>query len=530
MFAALVRNDVWSGLLRRLKTQAAVLVAVAMSAGTSTAQDSVAPPPTLDLERRIAELESIVQQLQADRTQPGQLPTQTGADGDGMGRGAETVNSANLGTSPSASAGRGINLERQRISEDPGASPSQGLPPGQVAGWSNGFYLQSPDQRFVFRITGQIQADYHAYLNPYDHTDIDTFLLRRARFGLEATLYNYYEFRFLPDFGLGKALIEDAYLNIHYWDGFQFEAGKFKQPFSYEQLIQDRYVPTLERSLIDQLVPQRDEGIMVHGDKLLDHHLDYAFSISNGEINGDIDQNNNKDFNARIAVHPFGADYQPPPLRYLEIGMSTSWGEQNQPVQPSTLITPLGVRWFTFIPTVLAYGLRDRYSPELSYFLGPLGLATQYFHMDQDMIASPTGVAARHRVEVTANGYYALATLLLTGERRTGYSQAIDPLRPFNARYPFSRPGAWELVARVSGLRLGSDVFTPGAFQLANPATNAPGATEMTLGFNWYLNRLVRMQFNWEHSWFDSAVQLGPTPANRLHQQDAIGTRFQVIF
>ena len=72
----------------------------------------------------------------------------------------------------------------------------------------------------------------------------------------------YYEFRLLPDFA-GTSVpksITDAYLNVHYWDGLQFEMGKFKQPFSYEDLIQDRYVPTMERSMIDQLVPQRDEG------------------------------------------------------------------------------------------------------------------------------------------------------------------------------------------------------------------------------------------------------------------------------
>ena len=70
-------------------------------------------------------------------------------------------------------------------------------------------------------------------------------------------MLDYYEFRLLPDFA-GTALntiITDAYMNVHYWEGLQLEVGKFKQPVSYEQLIQDRYVPTMERSMIDQLVP-----------------------------------------------------------------------------------------------------------------------------------------------------------------------------------------------------------------------------------------------------------------------------------
>jgi phosphate-selective porin OprO/OprP len=430
----------------------------------------------------------------------------------------------------SREGGRGINLERQRLGEDPGQSPSRGLPAGEVAGWSNGFYLQSRDQRFVFRITGQIQADYRGYIDDNDTTDIATFLVRRARFGLEATIFEYYEFRLLPDFGQGQSRIQDAYLNIHYWDGFQFEAGKFKQPFSYEQLIQDRYVPTMERSLFDQLVPARDAGVMIHGENLFCNRFDYAAAISNGQINGDFDVNNNKDFNARVALRPFRTLEEGSLVRFLELGMSGGFGEQHAPVQPATLFTPLQVEWFQYNPSVRAQGLRSRYSPEISYFYGPLGLAAQYYHQDQALVASVTGPGSRAQVEVPSNGFYVMTTLLLTGEERTGYSQAIAPRRAFDPRYPFANPGAWELVGRVSRLKLSDVVFNPGPMQLADPARFSSGATEMTLGFNWYFNRFVRMQFNWEHSWFDSPVQLGNGAAGLLGHQDAIGTRFQIIF
>src|SRR5262245_44076301 len=137
------------------------------------------------------------------------------------------------------------------------------------AGWDDGFYLRSADRQFGLRITGQIQADYRWYANPDDRNDIGGFVIRRARFGLEAVLFGHYEFRFLPDFGQGQTRLQDAFLNIRYWDEAQFTAGKFKQPFSYEQLIQDRYTPLMERSLIDQLVPARDVGVMIHGQNLL---------------------------------------------------------------------------------------------------------------------------------------------------------------------------------------------------------------------------------------------------------------------
>ena len=122
----------------------------------------------------------------------------------------------------------------------------------------------------------------------------------------------YWEYRLLPDFSNSQSnttdvatpRILDAYVNAHYWDEFQVEAGKFKQPFSYEQLVQDRFIPTVERSIIDQLAPARDVGVMVHGEKLFGDNFDYAFSVFNGEINDDYDQNNGKDMAARVVVRP----------------------------------------------------------------------------------------------------------------------------------------------------------------------------------------------------------------------------------
>jgi phosphate-selective porin OprO/OprP len=124
----------------------------------------------------------------------------------------------------------------------------------------------------------------------------------------------------------------------------------------------------------------------------------------------------------------------------------------------------------------------------------------------------------------------------LTGEERTTYSAAVVPLRPFDPCHPIACPGAWELVARVSHLRVGDEVFEPiptgrtKFVTLANPVGNSDRALELTLGFNWYLNEWVRMQFNWEHAWFAEPVRLAPGPTGLLRHQDTLLTRFQIIF
>jgi phosphate-selective porin OprO/OprP len=307
-------------------------------------------------------------------------------------------------------------------------------------------------------------------------------------------------------------------------DWFQIEGGRFKQPFSYEQMIQDRFVPTLERSLFDQLVPQRDVGVMIHGQKLFQDRMDYAVSIHNGIINGSsTDDNDPKDVSARVVVRPFNSCNFQPWLRLLQIGMSFNSGDDFEAANPSPFRTPLSVPWFTYLAGTLQNGWRNRYSPEISYFYGPFGFATQYLYENETLRA-----AAGSPVPVPINGFYFLATFLLTGEKRTTYSQAIVPLTDFDPRRPIAAPGALELVVRTSRLTVDPTVFQTGANRLASPAVSSSGATEFTLGMNWYLNAWVRVQFNWERAWFDQPIPLGP--GGTLGFQDTLATRFQVIF
>lgn len=494
------------------------------------AQEGPSAAPAPDMEKRIRDLEETVRQLRSERAQVPAIPVahQPAAAETPL---QNTATPANLMDTDSA-IGQG----------DGSGSGSRVL-----AGWDDkrGFFLRSSDDKFTLRLTGQIQADYRAFLEERDYTDIDSFFVRRARLGVEADMFRYYEFRLLPDFSNAQSTtsttaqtrIQDAYINVHYWDGFQIEAGKFKQPVSYEQLVQDRFVPTLERSLIDQLVPARDEGIMLFGQKLFGDRFDYYAAVSNGEINGDFDTNKLKDVNGRVVVRPFNSENLWPVLRGLQLGVSGGIGVEEENVSPNTLRTPLTVPWLVFNSTVRANGHRDRLSPEVAYFYKGLGFAAQYYWEEQHLSPAFNGAPGSGTVlEVPFEGYYFLTTLLLTGEERTTYSQAIAPLLPFDICHPIANPGAWELVARVSRLRVGDEIFQPipltktTSTSLVNPVGNSDRAIEMTLGFNWYLTAWTRMQFNWEHAWFADPVRLGPGLSGFLRHQDTIGTRLQVIF
>jgi phosphate-selective porin OprO/OprP len=491
-----------------------------------------------ELQQRVQDLEAVVRQMREGRGPPPAPPATVP-----LPSGAPTAPAA-LWAAPLADAGA-----YQSLPTVAGPPAVSGTIPSimNAAGWNDGFFMQSADRSFQLRITGQIQADFRGFLNDVDTSTTpnpyvagspvtgspDTFLIRRARLGIEATMLDYYEFRLLPDFAgttVSKS-ITDAYLNVHYWDEFQFEIGKFKQPFSYEQLIQDRYVPTMERSMLDQLVPQRDEGAMIHGQKLFGNRFDYAVAVSNGDVNDSaIDANNHKDFNGRIDIRPFNYPEGWDILRGLQIGISGGVGVENEALSttssPPTITTPATVTWFAFNSGVLANGIRDRISPELVYFYHSFGFAAQYYRQQQIFQLSKTSPL----VDVPMDGYYVMATYLLTGEQRTDYSEQIDPLRPFDPCAPVVSPGAWELVLRIDRFEVGEQAFSAGlASNTGTTNRSSPEAAEITTGFNWYLNKWVRAQFNWEYATFAGPVKIGNV-ANGFTHENALYTRLQVIF
>src|SRR5262249_24710344 len=163
--------------------------------------------------------------------------------------------------------------------------------------------------------------------------------------------------------------------------------------------------------------------------KLLCNRFDYAISISNGEINGDTDTNDLKDLVGRVAVRPFGCSPCGSLLSGLQLGIAGTTGVEEEQAMPQTLKTPAGVPWFQFNSSVRADGRRDRWSPEIVYFYGPLGVAAQYFEQVQRFrpaAASPIDE------KIPFEGFYVLVTYLLTGEDRTAYSQQIRPRRDYN--------------------------------------------------------------------------------------------------
>ena len=93
----------------------------------------------------------------------------------------------------------------------------------------------------------------------------DTWQATRVRPIVEGTLGGIYDFRFTPDFGQGRTVIQDAYVTGRFEPAFQVTAGKFKSPVGLERLQSASDIRFVARGFPTQLAPNRDIGLQVAG-------------------------------------------------------------------------------------------------------------------------------------------------------------------------------------------------------------------------------------------------------------------------
>jgi len=383
-----------------------------------------------------------------------------------------------------------------------------------------GFFIRSKDNSYNLRIGGYMQADGRFYLSEPKPTGSE-FLIRRLRPYFEGTVGKYYDFRFMEDFGQGTTILEDAYADIHYWPEFRLRVGKFKEPVGLERLEEDRALKFVERGLPTDLVPDRDLGFNFHGD-LFAQRVEYALGLFNGTADNtataDGDNNDGKDFAARIFVHPFG-DTSLEYVRQLGFGIAGTYGDERSTTIDSSYKSTGQNVFFSYAKGVVAAGPRYRISPQADYYWKSFGLLGEFVQNTQRLLLPPSTGKAAHPRTISNQAWQLAATYLLTGEDAT-YGQ-VKPRRNFD---PIGGGiGAWEVVARIDDLQIDRDVYKYG---LASASTSSREAFEWALGVNWYLNPNVKMQFDYEHTGF----RYGAAKGHDRPDESAVLSELQLQF
>lgn len=411
--------------------------------------------------------------------------------------------------------------------------------PASMAAGPGGFALSSPDKRWQIRFRALVQADGRFWFDDVQRPQIDTFLLRRVQPVLEGSLPYGISFLLYPDFGGGTTILQDAYLGVELAPWLKLRFGKYRPPFGLERLQPTANLSFVEFGLPTLLTPNRDVGAMAYGD-LFKGIVGYAAGVFNGvpdNGSGDLDNDSEKEFAGRVYFRPF----LPIPhevLGRLFVGVATTFGRVygspantalTNPASTPAYKTPGQSTDFSYISaatgvtpdnsnTVVANGPHNRYGVFLYEALGPLGLLGEYYESDQEV-----GRSGFPNTRVHNRAYQAQATFVLFGaDASYDFVHVKTPVEPAAGHF-----GALELAARVGHLDIDSDVFP----NFASPTGSVRGATEVTLGANWYWSDNAKFVINWDHTEFQGGAK---TPAElAIHNREAeniLLLRAQVVY
>lgn len=408
-------------------------------------------------------------------------------------------------------------LERNlELKEETAAANAKKQP--KIVASDGRFEIASADGANSLRLRGLVQADARFYLDDANAAQ-DRFLLRRARLVFEGKFSDRFNYVVQPEFAGNAVSILDANVTTALTPSFNVRLGRFKTPVGLEQLQSDPVAFFNERSIANNLAPNRDVGVEFFG-SVLDKKLGYQFSVTNGVIDGGnsnpASDNLEGDFTvaARLFATPWAND-KDSALKGLGFGIAAAAGNYSG-AQLNAYRTDGQQTFFAYGATTVADGHASVISPQAYYYHGPLGVLAEYFHADRKVsngVASDTLTNKAFNISV---GY------VLTGEDAS--YRGVTPKANFNPSA--GTWGAFEIVARYAHVDVDNDTFP-----LFAGANNATEVNSFGLGLNWYLSKTVRANINLFRNDYKLAPGAAPAANTALSDDElALITRFQVAF
>jgi|HubBroStandDraft_1064217.scaffolds.fasta_scaffold71761_1 phosphate-selective porin OprO/OprP len=422
----------------------------------------------------------------------------------------------------------------EKAEDDKTAAAVQAEP--NVSFNDGGLVVADPSGASAVHVGTLVQFDSREFFQDGGGVLNNGFFLRRARLILDGQLDKIYLFQFVPEFGNGSGgtanavTILDANVTIAPTQALQFKAGKYKDPIGLEELQADQNTFFVERSLANDLDPNRDVGAEFLGN-VNGGAVNYSLGLFNGtpdnlSSSGNSSYDNDKDVVGRLFLEPFVANRNSL-LQGLGFGVAGDLGrEKTHNAVTSGYKTDGQQTFFSYNSAVYVDGDVWRISPQAYYYHGSFGAIAE--SVESTINARPTAPTATvFPPKVTVENKASAITLsyVLTGEDST-YT-GVTPIHPFSLSG--GTWGALQVVARWEDLDIDHDAFV-GKSPLASPITNADKATAVGAGFNWYLSKPVRISLDFFDTRFGLLDPTAATPQILLHNEKALTTRVQFSF
>jgi len=390
---------------------------------------------------------------------------------------------------------------------------------GQVM--KNGLGIQSADGAHSIALTGRVHFDAREYSQGAYQ---DRMEVRRARLGVKGQIAKDFKYEIIGDFGvsassssgtdsgMSNALTgtDVAYFEYVGYKPVQVRVGRFKMPFSLEQLTSSNNIDTIERSLMGQVegefVPAKETGAMIYGSPM--SGFTWAAATSRGRGNQDA-TTRQTDYIGRVTANVAELSGNKDYIAHLGLAASTGDAKTGTTVVSGRTEAREDSAFFT-ASAVSGLATRTRQGAELALAFKEFKLQGEMFNVKYDATT-----------DKEIKGYYAQGVWNVTGENHnysnsSGTFGGIKPNSPFTAN---GGTGALQLVVRYSELDgSGAGTITSG---------KTSGANAMTYGLNWVLNENARVMLNLIQTKYDSAVT---NTGQLLTKQDAVVLRGQLAF
>lgn len=261
--------------------------------------------------------------------------------------------------------------------------------------------------RAEFHLTTQL--DWRRFPSPTGPST-DSFEVPRARVGIKGALFHHVEYEVERDFRKTNAPWRDVYLNVPLRRAFEVKAGRFKIPFSLDQLTGSADLDFAYRSLAaTYLAPGRDVGVMAHG-RFFGRRVRYqagAFRQGGDNVRSSelLDPQSGGALAGRVVIRPWSDSGSPRALRGLFIAAAVTAGhvpEGEYSVRGHTLAD------VAFFPRVYGAWLRRRYGGEIDWRTGPVAMRSELIQVVDQRLGQSTNDGALP--DIVAQGWYVSGT------------------------------------------------------------------------------------------------------------------------
>lgn len=358
--------------------------------------------------------------------------------------------------------------------------PKQVEPAGVFQG-AGLLIFQTPDQRFKWWMDGRVNLDTAFYFNS-DNLLANGTEIRRARFAMNMVLWEDWAAQLDVDLVDNLVDIKDAWVGYTGVRNTLIRAGNFKAPFGLETLTSSRYISFMERSLIDNLSPDRLMGVGVSrwGDRWQASAGFFGPAVE--DTIDTIGQDQRFSAVGRFTVLPFANDNH-----LIHLGVAAA---MMQPGAPTSADLSDANRWrvrarpeshvnrgrFISTPQVKQVDHVSLYGGEAAMVWKSVSLQGEY---NLEVLRRTDSALAEPKYD----GGYAFISWFPTGDHRP-YDRAAGE---FGRVVPKSTNGALELLARYSYMDLND----------ADAGIAGGNEKIVTLGANWYANANVRIMANY---------------------------------